>query len=57
MKVRIDLTLQVDPDRWRVVRGLPEDTNSTVRHDVKSWAESQIVMALADERILITDGS
>ncbi|QNJ59276.1 hypothetical protein SEA_MRMIYAGI_62 [Mycobacterium phage MrMiyagi] len=53
MKVRIDFTVKVDPDRWRATKGLPEDTDSQVRQAVKAWVQKETSEGLSREGILI----
>jgi hypothetical protein len=42
MKVKIELTVAVDPQEWQETYGLNEKSDAAVRDDVKRWAANQL---------------
>ena len=47
MKIRIELTFEVDPEAWAEANLLEPNE---VRRDVKMWATSMILEELSDKR-------
>jgi hypothetical protein len=42
MKVKIELTVAVDPQEWQETYGLADDSAAGIRDDVKRWAANQL---------------
>jgi hypothetical protein len=42
VKVKIEITIAVDPDEWSEMYGLPDGDHAAVRDDVKRWATSTL---------------
>ncbi|AXH46928.1 hypothetical protein I5G67_gp092 [Mycobacterium phage Aminay] len=53
MKVRIEITVDVDVDAWR--QEMIADSHATideVRQDVRTWARSEVALGLSDRGVL-----
>lgn len=54
MKVRIVLTLNIDPEAWATEYGLEK---SEVRDDVRLWVQGEVMEGLNDRGMLLKEGS
>jgi len=50
MRVRVNFTIEFDPERYREVFEV-EDTNEEIREELQNRAQSEILMFLIDEGV------
>lgn len=53
MKVRIEMSLDIDAEAWREeMMADPDVSVREVREDVKSWVKSELTISLSDRGLL-----
>jgi len=59
VKVRIEFTVEIDPEKWVEVFMAEEDRElgltglSYIRRDVKQWVETDVIEGLGDKGVLV----